>query len=148
MALSSRGHSMNHCEPISCKCSSRSFSGESLDGIRYPLMEGNGAVCRGPMTRRIQVYEVKSTHYKSRSPEQHIRSRLKLAVTFILWASGMEAEGCWLLESCFSWDWRPFTDRPPVYSKASGHLIFLGPWNAHVGLTKCGPVNLYYANFS
>lgn len=96
MALSSRGHSKNRCKPISCACCSLSFISESLGGIRYPLMEGRGAVCQRPVTFWIKLWEVKSTHYQSRSPQKHTGSRLKLAVAFILSASQMEAEaGCW-----------------------------------------------------
>lgn len=101
MALSTLGHAKNHCEPISCACCSLSFISESLCRIRYPLMEGRGAVCQGPVTFWTQLYEVKSTHYQSRSPQKQIGSCLKLAVAFILSALQMEADG-WLLENCFS----------------------------------------------
>lgn len=64
-------------------------------------MEGRGSVCQGPVTFWIQLKEVKSTHYQSRSPQKHIESHLKLAVEYILSVSQMEAESG-LLENCFS----------------------------------------------
>lgn len=104
MALSSWGHSKNHCKPISCACCSLSFISESLLGIRYPLMEERG-VCQRPVTFWIQLQEVKSTHYQSRSPQKRIGSRFKISNSIYFLSDGGRG---WLLENCFSSETKAF----------------------------------------